>query len=623
MFVPAGERALAGVGLSPGILSAAEGGYQRAQLLLDITQGARVQSAAYPTPRPPLQAPRPLGAGAVVPGWGAVLAPAARAPERLQPGLLAGSVPGGAGYAGTGGGGALDAVAAAGRGGRIAVLSLGSTASLPRRIAALSARLALVVADLPGGREGLAQLARLRAGAPRGRLLIVVQRAPAAPGAQLLWAGLGADTARRGELTSRTTRQRGLVASIDIAPTVLGWLGIRRPAALRGAALEVRAPLDGSRLRGLIARLRAIGGRRLPALAALLGAWLVLVLACSPWPRARRRALRAGAVGLLWAPLASLLPAALEPSAGAEYAIIAGACLSLGALTDLLVAWPRAPLVPALATPLVLTVDALAGTQLLMRSLLGPDPALGARFYGFGNELKSGLAVLVLGGLAAALYPARRGRRAVTAAAAAGAALAVIEGSALIGAAAGGVVLVCAAFAVAAATLAPGARDRRVALLVELSPLAGLAALAALDLALAHGGGHYTGSILHARSAGDVRDLLVGRWEAAWRELGNHQMPFATAAAVACAALWLARRRRVLQAVHGDPGWNAALYGALTAGVVGALVEDSGPVLLVVAVFTLGCLLAYVRFPAQGPRAGSPRRREQAPAPLAAAAPGP
>ena len=47
-----------------------------------------------------------------------------------------------------------------------------------------------------------------------------------------------------------------------------------------------------------------------------------------------------------------------------------------------------------------------------MRSLLGPNPILGARFYGFGNELKSGLAVLVLAAVAAALYPAVRSRRA-------------------------------------------------------------------------------------------------------------------------------------------------------------------------------------------------------------------
>ena len=85
------------------------------------------------------------------------------------------------------------------------------------------------------------------------------------------------------------------------------------------------------------------------------------------------------------------------------------AALGLGALTDLVVPWPRALLAPAIVAVLALAVDALAGTQLLMRSLLGPDPILGARFYGIGNELKSGLAVLVMAAVAAGLYRLRAG----------------------------------------------------------------------------------------------------------------------------------------------------------------------------------------------------------------------
>ena len=53
-------------------------------------------------------------------------------------------------------------------------------------------------------------------------------------------------------------------------------------------------------------------------------------------------------------------------------------------------------------------------------------------------------------------------------------------------------------------------------------------------------------------------------------------------------------RRRLLAPVGDDPAWLAALAGGLTAGVVGALSEDSGPVLLVVAVFTLGCVSTYL-----------------------------
>ena len=110
---------------------------------------------------------------------------------------------------------------------------------------------------------------------------------------------------------------------------------------------------------------------------------------------------------------------------------------------------------------LAIVLDALAGSQLLMRSLLGPDPFLGARFYGIGNELKSALAVLVLAAVAGALYPSIRGRRAALWMLGCGAVLAAVEGSARIGAAVGGVILVCVAFAVAGVLLLPARRTRR------------------------------------------------------------------------------------------------------------------------------------------------------------------
>jgi len=229
-----------------------------------------------------------------------------------------------------------------------------------------------------------------------------------------------------------------------------------------------------------------------------------------------------------------------------------------------------------------------------MRSLLGPDPILGARFYGIGNELKSGLAVLVVAAVAAALPPHARGRSAALAMAGAGVVLTIVEGSARIGAGVGGVILVSFGFAVASAMLLPGALTRRRALLVLASPLAGLVALAAVDLATAHGTGHFTGSVLDARSPGDVRDLIVRRYGAAWEELRNHAMPAASAIALACVALGVRWRERLLAPVGGEPVWQAAFAGGLAAGVVGALVEDSGPVLLVVAVFALGCVATYL-----------------------------
>jgi hypothetical protein len=569
-------------GLSVGIMSATQGSYRTAQLLLDITQGARVSSSAY-SGAPPRLSVRKVGAGAVVDGWRAARRRAEDAPQLLQPGQLAASVPTGGAYVGVSGASDLDGVAAADRSGRIATISLGSATTLLARVATLQATSRLVIADLPAGPGGLADLRALGEQRSPGELLIVVQRVPDRRGGELLWSAVAGLPGDGGQvLTSGTTNERGLVSAVDLAPTILAHLGQSVPAAMRGQPIRTDGALSSVSLRSLMSRLHVIGARRLRALGFLLSAWALLLLVTARSSRARARALRVGAIGVLWAPVGALLGAALEPSAPVEYLAIVLACLGLGALTDLLVPWPRAALAPAVAAVVLLTADALAGAQLLMRSLLGPNPILGARFYGIGNELKSGLAVLVLAAVAGAIYPSVRSRRTAAAFVAAGLVLAVVEGSARIGAGVGGVILVSAGFALAAIMMLPGEVTRRRLEIALAVPLLALLALALLDLATAHGGGHFTGSILHARSAGDLRDVIVRRYTAAWGELRNHAMPVATAVALGSAAFALTRRRRLLAPVGSDPAWSAALA------------EDSGPVLLVVAMLALGCVATYL-----------------------------
>ncbi|HEV7161656.1 MAG TPA: hypothetical protein VGN25_00230 [Solirubrobacteraceae bacterium] len=596
VFAPVGEGELASVpGASVGIMSASQGRYSQAQLALDIGQGARVSASAYKRQAPSPLALRQAGQGGVIEGWSAARRRAAGAPQLLSPGLLAGSIPGGAGYVGLAGMSAPDAPVAAGPAGRVAGVSLGPGATVAERAQAMLPSRRLVVVDLPASAGGRAQLASLAAERAPNELLLVVQRSADPRVGALLWGAAVGLASRGGELSSPSTQQRGLIVSIDIAPSILAHLGTSSlPPAMRGRPIATDGSLSSAGLRSLMARLRVLGGRRLRALAWLLLAWIAILLAASPWPPTRARALRIGAVGMLWAPVAVLIPAALAPGAAVEYTTIVIACMGLGAVTDLLIPWPRALLAPAIAALVAITVDALAHTQLLMRSLLGPDPILGARFYGIGNELKSGLAVLVLAAVAGALYPAVRGRGATMAMAAAGIVLAVIEGSARIGAGVGGVILVCGAFAVAVAMLAAGDLTRRRTLVVLISPVVGLVVLALIDLLTAGGSGHYTGSVLHAGSPAELRDIIVRRYGAAWRELINSAMPVASAVALAAAMLGVRERKRLLGVVGGDPAWLAALSGGLAAGVLGSLVEDSGPVLLVVAVFALGCVLTYL-----------------------------
>ena len=182
VFLTAGETQLADLpGMSVGITSAAQGQYSQAQFLLDMSQGARVASSSYPTPTPPALSLSLSGTGAAIDGWAAARRRAEDAPQLLQPGLLAARIPGGAGYAGVierapatagGAGGAattspagahVDGILAADRQGRIAAASVGAPATLLSRVAALRRSRRLVVADLPGGAAGLADVRALSA----------------------------------------------------------------------------------------------------------------------------------------------------------------------------------------------------------------------------------------------------------------------------------------------------------------------------------------------------------------------------------------------------------------------------------------------------------------------------
>ena len=274
------------------------------------------------------------------------------APQLLKPGLLASQIPGGVAYAGTGG---ADSAVAATRSGRVAAVSRGTPAMLLSRISRLERTHRMVVADLPGGEAGNTALKALVSTRPRGQLLIVIQRAPDGQGQALLWvaaAGLG----KGGQtLTSQTTNERGLVVSIDLAPTILDHLGVAVPPDMRGKTIKLDGSFEVVRIRKLKARLEAIGGRRLPAIAWLVAAWALLLVAVHvplgggidrhARIEARRAwALRVGALALMWTPVAILLPAAMEPGRTMEFAVIVTTCFALAALTDVLVSWPKAPI---------------------------------------------------------------------------------------------------------------------------------------------------------------------------------------------------------------------------------------------------------------------------------------
>jgi hypothetical protein len=308
----------------------------------------------------------------------------------------------------------------------------------------------------------------------------------------------------------------------------------------------------------------------------------------------RRRGVRIGALAWLWflpvlLPLGALHPARLVEELGAG-----AIALALAALTDALVPWPRAPVVPAGIGVAAYIADLAAGSPLITGSLFGPNPLFGARFYGVGNELESTLPVLMLTAVAAALGAGPRSRGAALAFAGGGVVLALALGSGRLGADVGGVITVGAGTAVAVALAAPGRMTWRRVAAVLAAPVVAVVALAALDLATG-GDAHFTRTVLRADDRSALGDVIARRYELAFSVLERPAMLIMTPLALAF-IVWAIRRRKALfQGVPGGERWQAALAGAAAAGVAGALFNDSGPLLLVFATFLTGWVVAYLQ----------------------------
>ena len=579
-----------------GLVSATQGRFSRAQMVLDMSAGSRTSRAVYKPETPPaLELVRGGDGSGFMFGWSKALERADSAPAEIQPGLLASRIPGGAAYVGVAGRNQIEAAVAADRSGDIAAVNLGPSATLANRVTELLRGHKLVVVGLPTSEKGDQALDDLLRNRRADDLLIVVQTPPNVRVPILLPIGISG-LGTNGSLTSTTTRLEGIVAGIDVPVTILDHLGIGVPDGVRGTPIRSVGKRDAAALHDNEKRLRVVSGRRTPTLGALAFAWLALVLALglAADRRGIRAGLRIGGLAFLWTPPMLLVTGWLAPSRLAEIAIVVVGSFVLAALTDRFVRWPRAPLIPASASIVAYCVDLALGSPLIIRSLLGVNPRSGSRFYGLGNELESTLTALLLIGLGALLFGQPQSRRAATIVALVGAVFAVFVGAGQLGADVGGVITLGAGIAAMAIVMLPGTPSRRMIALAATVPILALVLLALLDLATG-GDGHFTRTVLHADSAGSLWDVVKRRYTLAFNVFSLGAMPFVTLVAVLSAAYAVRYRERIYAPLAGSPSWRAALIGGLTASVVGALSNDSGPLLLAFGVFVLACATAYIR----------------------------
>ena len=589
--------------LALGFVSATQGAYRPPQVLLDVSAGARVALSLYDDELPSgirLEVNN-ANAGRIA-QWPAILERADTVPADIDPGTLGGALRAAgrrAVYLGTRAGRNLEAIVAADRDGGISPVVFSQPREVTQAALALWRTQDLLVADLPGGTPGYQALDTLLAARQGNDVLIVIQKPPDVARRLLAIgaAGLGGGSA----LQSDSTRRPGLVTTTDIAPTVLDRVGVPVPGQVQGQPIEATNDRTVKQISNLRGRITQVGPRRWKVTLGGL-ALAVLAIALIGW-RSRepwlKRLGRGALIAACWLPGVLLVSGAFSTSKSGETLMIAAACTVLTLASQAIVPWPRTPLLPAAATIAGHLLDLAFGSGLTIRSLLGPNPILGARFYGIGNELEVTLAVIALIGIGAAVARSEQRTR-VWSFVLAGGLLTLLLSWGRLGADVGASLTLGAGAAAGAVASLEGASTRRRIAIVLLAPALALGALAAVDI-LTGGDSHFTRSVLRAGGAHELGDVFQRKLESSYGSLSRGIIPLLSLAAIVGLVFGLRARKRLLAPIDGYPGLQAGIYAALTAVVAGALTNDSGPVILLIGTVYLGLAVGYVA-------SGSPAR---------------
>lgn len=450
-------------------------------------------------------------------------------------------------------------------------------------------------------------LARLSADLPPGTLLLVVSVTP--PGEEwrltpVVAAGAGVVP---GYLHSPSTRRLGLVTLTDLAPTVLAAVGAPVPDAFPGRALRYHP--GGKDLDRLAELDRDAAWRErvwLPVttgfVAAQVGLWFLTGMAVAGWtPWIRRPWLRRAALAVAAFPLATLLLRALPFVAdlgGFGLAVLVVLDAAVVAVASRARRHPLSPLAWILgATVALLLVDVATGARLQLAGILGYSPQTASRFFGLGNTAFGVLAGATL--LSAALHVthAPRRRDAVVAAGALFALVLYVDGAPFLGADVGGMVTLAPIFALALFGFAGRRLTWRTLALAAAAAAAVLAVATAVDLLRPLESRTHLGRLASETldsGGGSLFATIARRSEATWGNVGQSFWTAVTPAiAVAVLAVLLRSRRAAVFVPAGSPA-RTGLVAALVAGLLGMAANDSGIVVVGMAMVSVGPFLALL-----------------------------
>jgi hypothetical protein len=563
LWLPPGTTVeeLASAGFSPGLMSAGLGTVPPGQTYLDVGQGDRVFDSLYGESLPP--APSGEERAACDRWFQQAVTRAATAPAEIEPDLLGREV--------------VAHGAAVYRSGASACAFGGHRGYLGENHGGGHGLLEIRNSSLESAESAITDL--------EPQVLVIAVARPTGRDDEPLpigVAGRGFD----GDLTSDSTRTDGYVLSTDLAPTILDHFGIPVPSAVSGQEITSEGSVDPAAIVSRAARMAVIGHRRGPVIGLSLLAWVLVLLGAIAVSHggAARVGVRLLGLAVVYLPLVLLAGAALKPAQTAETLLLMLATPALAAATLAALRGYRALAVAAGLTVLAYAIDMLAGSPLTALSLLGPNPGLGVRFYGIGNELEALLGVLIVAGIGAGLSgfaPRIEPRGAAATFLGLGLLAALVFAAGRFGADVGAAIVFPVGAGTAAVAVAGGRRRGKMVAAIVAIPFAMVALLALIDL-VSGANAHLTRSVLDAGGLHSLGDVAQRRLELSVKSFGRPVLLafLPLVAIVAGLAIW---RRDLLAAWLGErPAMRAGLLGALVATVVGTLANDSGALLLVI-----------------------------------------
>jgi hypothetical protein len=570
-----------------GLINPGLGDVSAQQTWLDVSQGARAFDSSYDTPLDKV-----YPAGEFAHGWEKLVKRAGSTDSAVIPGLLASVLA-------THG---LNAVAAESAGAAALAVARrdGGIARAPRNCGGPAAD---IDRDEPGARAAipgcpdpvtvlsmpLSSAFEAAESRRAGDLQIFIEQPPADSGDQLTIAIAGPGF--KGMLKSPSTRTDGYVLSTDLAPTILEHFDIKPPKQMTGQPVASGGDLDLSGLADLEHRYEQVGKRRGAALAIPLLLWIALAALVSLLSRGlySRPAVRLLCLSTVLLPAVLLLTAALEPSLAVERAIATMLPVAIAALLMRIFPGWLSLAVACGLTVIPYGVDMLAGSALTPRAVIGPNPGLGARFYGIGNELESTLMILTSIGTGAALtWNVTPARRSAIAFLLAGLLATVVFAAGRFGADVGAAIV----FPVAAVVAAAVAVDRPRLAWIGLLAAIGALVLVALADVVTGSETHFVRS-LFGGSGGSIFDVIGHRLDATLESFTRVSRIPVTLTAIAAIGLAVWKRERIRLWVRDLPMMQAGIAAAAAGSLVGALTNDSGVLFIQVGTLYLALVLGF------------------------------